>query len=70
MATLKAVVFDMDDTLLSINLSAFIGVFALEPGEWWGWSDPSPLSDSRDDERLRRLLSVRAPGLPRFGHNR
>lgn len=30
MATLKAVVFDMDDTLLSINLSAFIGVFALD----------------------------------------
>lgn len=30
MAELKAVVFDMDDTLLSINLSAFIGVFALD----------------------------------------
>lgn len=29
MSQLKAVVFDMDDTLLSINLSAFIGVFAL-----------------------------------------
>ena len=25
---LKAVAFDMDDTLLSINLSAFIAVFA------------------------------------------
>lgn len=30
MAELKAVVFDMDDTLLSINLNAFIGVFALD----------------------------------------
>lgn len=30
MSQLKAVVFDMDDTLLSINLSAFIGVFALD----------------------------------------
>ena len=30
MPQLKAVVFDMDDTLLSINLSAFIGVFALD----------------------------------------
>lgn len=30
MAELKAVVFDMDDTLLSINLSAFIGMFALD----------------------------------------
>lgn len=30
MATLKAVVFDMDDTLLSINLSAFIGMYALD----------------------------------------
>ena len=30
MATLKAVVFDMDDTLLSINLNAFIGMYALD----------------------------------------
>lgn len=30
MATLKAVVFDMDDTLLDINLGAFIGMFALD----------------------------------------
>lgn len=30
MPQLKAVVFDMDDTLLSINLSAFIGMFALD----------------------------------------
>lgn len=30
MAALKAVVFDMDDTLLSINLNAFIGMFALD----------------------------------------
>ncbi|MDO4437119.1 MAG: HAD family hydrolase [Coriobacteriaceae bacterium] len=30
MAELKAVVFDMDDTLLSINLSAFLAVYALD----------------------------------------
>lgn len=30
MAKLKAVVFDMDDTLLSINLSAFIAMFAMD----------------------------------------
>ena len=30
MTALKAVVFDMDDTLLSINLNAFIGMFALD----------------------------------------
>lgn len=30
MANLKAVVFDMDDTLLSLNLSAFIAMYAMD----------------------------------------
>lgn len=33
MANLKAVVFDMDDTLLSINLSAFIAMYAMDEAD-------------------------------------
>lgn len=33
MADLKAVVFDMDDTLLSINLSAFIAMYAMDEAD-------------------------------------
>ncbi len=45
---LKAVVFDMDDTLLSINLSAFIAVFARDEAALLAdIARKSPLSCSR-----------------------